>query len=368
LKIERIETIPFRIPLHAPVKWGKVGNKTAQEHVLVRVFAEGGLTGIAEATPRPLIYGETVPSVMHAIDKELGPRLLRHDAYDREGYWSAFDEVPWNPTAKGALDTAVYDILAQAAGVPLAQYLGGASAPVKISYMVGLGEVDATTNEALQIREKHGIDAFKIKAGKSSSQDIERIRRLREALGEQAMLYIDANQLYGAHEAVRTINRMAEHGLAMAEEPVSIHLVPHARKRVADQMVVPMLGDDSVVTIPDTLRELSLGALGVIGIKPPRSGMHRSTAILKLAEAHGLPVWIGSQGVSGIGTLASAAFASAFPNVIRYPADLGNYLRQADDLLATPIDLRDGQVHLPGGPGIGAAIDEKKLERFRSDR
>ena len=367
MKIERVEVIPFKIPYHTPVKWGKVGNKKAQEHVMVRVFAAGGLVGTAEATPRPLIYGETIPSVLHAIEKELAPRLMKHDAYDREGYWAAFDEIPWNPTAKGALDTAVYDILAQAAGVPLAQYLGGETAPVTISYMVGLGDVETTTKEALDIRTKYGVNAFKIKAGKSPGEDIERIRVLREALGPEAFLYIDANQLYSAHEAVRTINKMAEYGLAMAEEPVDIHLTPHARKRVADQMVIPMLGDDSVVSVSDTLRELQLGALGVIGIKPPRSGMYRSTAILKLAEAHGLPVWIGSQGVSGIGTLASAAFAAAFPNV-KYPADLGNYTRQEDDLLATPIDLREGKVRLPTGPGIGAIIDEKKLDRYRSDR
>lgn len=367
MKIERVEVIPFRIPYHAPVKWGKVGNKKAQEHVLVRVHAAGGLLGIAEATPRPLIYGETIPSVLHVIEKELAPRLMRHDAYDREGYWAEFDEVPWNPTAKGALDTAVYDILAQAAGVPLAQYLGGELGPVTISYMIGLGDVEATTKEALGIRDKHGVNAFKIKAGKSSAQDIARIRALREALGPEAFLYIDANQLYSPHDAVRTINKMAEYGLAMAEEPVAINMAPHIRKHVADQLTIPMLGDDSVVGIFDTLRELQLGALGVIGIKPPRSGMHRSMAILKLAEAHGVPVWIGSQGVSGVGTLASAAFASAFPNV-KFPADLGNYLRQEDDLLVDPVDLRDGKVHLPARPGIGVVIDAEKLERFRSDR
>jgi L-Ala-D/L-Glu epimerase len=305
--------------------------------------------------------------VLDSIAKHLGPRLMRHDAWDREGYWSEFDEIPWNPTAKGALDTAVHDILAQASGVPLASFLGGRPDPVTISYMVGLGEVDATTKEAVGIREKYGVNAFKIKAGKSAAQDIERIRVLRDALGPEAVLYIDANQLYSPHEALRTINKMAEYGLAMAEEPVPIHLSPVYRKQLADALAVPMLGDDSVVSVADALRELQIGALGVIGIKPPRSGMYRSTAILKLAEAHGVPVWIGSQGVSGVGTLASAAFATVFPNV-RYPADLGNYLRQEDDLLATPIDLREGKVHLPALAGTGVVIDDAKLQRYRTDR
>jgi L-alanine-DL-glutamate epimerase-like enolase superfamily enzyme len=366
MKIERVEVIPFRIPYSNPVKYGKVGNKKAQEHVLVRVHADG-LVGTAEATPRPIIYGDTVKGCAHAIETLLAPRLVQFDAYDREGYWDAFDEVPWNYTGKGALDTAVYDLLAQAAGVPLANYLGGAKNPVRISYMLGLGDVKTIVDEALGIRAKHGITAFKIKAGKVPKEDIEVVRALREHLGDDAFLFIDANQLYSPEVAVRTINKMADYGLAMAEEPVNCNLAPLYRRRVAEQLMVPMLGDDSVIGVNDTLRELQTGALGVIGIKPPRSGMFRSTQILKLAEAHGIPVWIGSQGVTGVGTLASGAFATAFKNV-KFPADLGNYLRQEDDLLATPIDLRDGHVHLPDGPGISAIVDEEKLNRFRSDR
>ena len=158
---------------------------------------------------------------------------------------------------------------------------------------------------------------------------------------------------------------MAEYGLAMAEEPVAVGLGSY-RKKVADAIAVPLLSDDSVMTLGDTRRELQEGAIGVVGIKTSRTGMYDSMRILHLAEAYGLPCWIGSQGVSGVGAIASAHFAAAFRN-IPFPADLATPLKQHDDLLATPLDFHDGKLHVPDTPGIGATVDEKKLAQFRLD-
>jgi L-alanine-DL-glutamate epimerase-like enolase superfamily enzyme len=103
-----------------------------------------------------------------------------------------------------------------------------------------------------------------------------------------------------------------------------------------------------------------------MGIKIARTGMYESMRIAHAAEAFGLPCWIGSQGVSGIGAVASAQFAAAFRSVT-YPADLSTPLKQQDDLLAHPIDIRDGKLHVPDVPGAGAEIDADKLAMYRLD-
>jgi len=364
MRIDRVEAIPFSIPLLIESRWGAHGRRNAQEHVLVRVHGASGAVGVAEATPRPTIYGETQASIAHVIARHFGPMLEGANPLDREGYWARFESIPWNPTAKGALDIAVHDLIAQELGVPLAELLGGQVRPVPISYLLALGETDDLLKEGMGVRERYGVTAFKIKAGQHPAQDIERFRLLREAFGPDAFLFIDANQLYTPEVAIRTINAMAEHGLAMAEEPVPVHLGAW-RKKVADAIPVPLLADDSAFSLVDVRRELQAGAIGVVGIKTPRTGLHQSLKIVHLAQAHGLPCWVGSQGVSGVGTLASAHFHAAASQAIPFPADLGNFLKQADDLLDPPVDLRDGKIHLPEGPGMGAHISEEKLARFR---
>ena len=367
MKIDKVEAIPFRIPLRKASRWGAHGKRDAQEHVLIRVYTSSGAIGTAEAPARPTIYGETQRSIVHIIRDTLGPMMIGRDPLDREGYQAAMAAIPWNLTAKGALDIALHDVAAQECNVSLARYLGGAVRPVEVSYMLSLnfesrGEFIAETE---RIKGETGITAYKVKAGNDADQDVENVKTLRELLGKQAFLFIDANQLYTPEVAVRTINRMTEYGLAMAEEPVPVGLGAY-RKRVADQICVPILADDSVFTLTDARRELQDGAIGVVGIKTSRTGIYDSMRIVHLAEAYGLPCWIGSQGVSGVGALASAHFAAAFRN-IPFPSDLSTPLKQQDDLLAAPIDIRDGKLHLPDTTGIGAIVDEQKLGRYRLD-
>jgi L-alanine-DL-glutamate epimerase-like enolase superfamily enzyme len=366
VKVERVEAIPFRIPLKKASRWGAHGKRDAQDHVLIRIYA-GGVVGTAEAPARPTIYGETQRSIVHIVRDVLGPMLVGRNAIDREGYQAAMAAIPWNPTAKAALDTALHDVAAQALGVSLARLLGGSVRPVDVSWMLSLNFAndEEFVQEALKVRDHYGIQAFKIKAGADPAGDITRLRMLREALGDRALLFIDANQMYTPEVAIRTINAMTEYGLAMAEEPVAVTLGAY-RKKVADATSVPILADDSVFSLTDVRRELQDGAIGVMGIKIARTGMYESMRIVHMAEGYGLPCWIGSQGVSGIGAVASGHFAAAFRSVT-YPADLSTPLKQEDDLLARPIDIREGKLHVQDAPGIGAEVDPDKLARYRLD-
>ena len=366
--IERIEVVPFSLPLLKPTKWGAASERHAADHVAVRVYSSSGAVGTAEAVSRPTIFGETQHSIVHIINDVFAPLLIGRDINDRVGYWNAIDNIQWNPTAKAALDIAIHDILAQEAGLPLGRYLGGDLVPIPISYMIALSGPEATVTEALQMKESHGINAFKVKAGKDWRVDVERVRLLREGLGPTAVIFIDANQLYTPTEAARALQMMSEYDIAMAEEPIPIHLA-RERKRLSETVNVPILSDDSVATIADIHRELDLGAIGVLGIKPPRSGIWRSMQAIAVAEIFGLPVWIGSQGVSDIGTMASAhVYAAGGSKRIPYPADLGTFLRQGELMLRDEIVIKNGEMHLTEKPGIGAEINDDILQKFRIDK
>ena len=112
---------------------------------MVQVTLNDGSTGVAEAPPRPTIYGETVYSITSIIEHELAPRVL---GVPLEKVQARLQEVKNNHTAKGALDMALHDALAQHKGISLAEQLGASLQPLKVSYILGIGDRDTVLAEA----------------------------------------------------------------------------------------------------------------------------------------------------------------------------------------------------------------------------
>src|SRR5690242_2323046 len=150
--IRSVEAIPFRVPFTVPRRWAR-GLLTHADHVLVRITTEDGIVGQAEAPPRPTIYGESQRGIVTAIEEWFG-RIL-----------SELASIAWNPTPKAAIDMALTDIRAQAAGVPVWRLLGGFSDRVPVSYRAPDLAIPEQVEACLDARERYGIDAFKIKVG-----------------------------------------------------------------------------------------------------------------------------------------------------------------------------------------------------------
>ena len=364
MKITRVEAIPFRIPYQAPLKWGLAGYLEAAEHVLVRVYTDAGIVGVAEATPRPTIYGESQASILHAVREWFAPMIVGLNPAETEKVWAKFETIHWNPTAKGAIDLALYDAVAKTRGIPLREMLGGFSDRVPLSWMLGIRSIFEMVEEAAN-RRAMGIKAFKVKVGLDPEKDIQVIKALRESLGPDVLLYADANMAYSVSTAIRTIRRMEEFGLAFVEEPVPAW-DQKGRLRVSRAISIPLMGDECVFTPQEAAKEIELGAIGIISIKTPRTGYTLSLKIVNMAETGGIPCLMGTQAETGVGTLASAHFGAARRNV-SYPSEISFFLSLKDDLLAEPIALKDGFIELPKLPGNGATLDEDKIKRYRMD-
>ncbi len=115
MKIVRTEAIPFAIPYAKPLKFAS-GEVHTADHVLVRVHTDDGLTGTAEAPPRPYTYGETQESIVAVIDKILAPQILGLTALEREAVQARLDRTVGNPTAKAAIDMALWTFSARPPG------------------------------------------------------------------------------------------------------------------------------------------------------------------------------------------------------------------------------------------------------------
>ncbi|MER6910368.1 enolase C-terminal domain-like protein [Streptomyces sp. NPDC000594] len=366
MKITGIETIPFAIPYRKPLRFAS-GEVHTAEHVLVRVHTDSGLTGTAEAPPRPYTYGETQESIVAVIDRVFAPQLLGLCALERETVHALLDRTVGNPAAKSALDMALWDILGQAAGVPVATLLGGWTDRMRVSHMVGFAPAGAMVTEALRIRETYGITTFKVKVGRRPyTDDVTACRALREALGPEAELYIDGNRGWTAAESARALREMADLGLTFAEELCPADDVL-GRRWLVGQCTVPFIADESATRPAEVTRELLGGSATAISVKTARTGFTASQRVLHQCEGLGVAVVMGNQIDGQIGTLCSVAFGAAHRSSTRHAGELSNFLDMSDDLLAEPLSIADGELRVREGAGLGIVVDPDKLARYRQD-
>lgn len=364
MKIERIEAIPYAIPYTHPLKFAS-GEVATADHVLIRVYTDDGVVGIADAPPRPYTYGETQESITAIIDKVFAPQLLGTEVLDRERIHAALGRTVNNHVAKGAIDIAVWDAIGKTLGTPVHKLLGGYTDRMRVSHMLGFRPAEELLDEALRFGENYGITTFKLKVGRRPlSLDIEACRVLRQGLGDGIEIYLDANRGWTANEALEVLRRTEGLNLTLLEEPCDAKEVM-SRKRLVDKSPIPVVGDESVPTAGDVARELLSGSCNAICIKTARSGFTEATQILGLCTGLGVDVTMGNQIDTQIGSLATVTFGAAHEASSRRAGELSNFLDMADDLLADPVQITNGTIAVRNVPGVGADIDEDKLAAYR---
>ena len=366
MKITRVEAIPFAIPYRKPLKFAS-GEVHVAEHVLVRVTTDDGVVGVAEAPPRPFTYGETQAGIVAVIDTIFAGQVVGLDLMEREQIHTRLSRTIGNPTAKSALDMAIWDALGQSLGYSVTELLGGYTDRMHVSHMLGFDEPAAMVAEAERMRDTYGITTFKVKVGRHPYRlDTAVVRALREGLGDDVELYVDGNRGWSASESARAMAEMADLGLTFAEELCPADDVL-GRRWLVQQLDVPFIADESVVTPAEVTREVLGGSATAISIKTARTGFTTSRRVHHLAEGLGVELVMGNQIDGQLGSLCSVAFGSAFELTSRRAGELSNFLDMTDDLLADPLEIHGGQLVARSGPGLGAVIDPDKLARYRQD-
>ncbi len=364
MKIERIEAIPYAIPYTHPLKFAS-GEVTTADHVLLRVHTDTGLVGVADAPPRPYTYGETQASIVAIVEQVFAPQVTGLDVLDRGKIHAVLNRTIHNQVAKGALDIALWDLMGKAMETPVHKLLGGYTDHMRVSHMLGFRPAQELLDEALRFGEEYGITTFKLKVGRRPlGLDIEACHVLREGLGEDVDIYLDANRGWTANEALEVLRRTEGLGLSLLEEPCDAKEAM-SRRRLVEKSPIPVVGDESVPTAGDVSRELLSGGCNAICIKTARSGFTEAQQILGLCTGLGVDVTMGNQIDTQIGSLATVTFGAAHEATSRRAGELSNFLDMADDLLAEPIRIENGTISVRDVPGVGAAIDEGKLAKYR---
>jgi L-alanine-DL-glutamate epimerase-like enolase superfamily enzyme len=365
VRITTVEAVPFALPYLRAPRFAS-GSVSAADNVLVRVHTDAGLVGQAEAQPRPYTYGETQTSIVQAVSGQLNEALTGVDPLRTELVAERCARVSGNQVARGAVDLAVWDLVGQILGCPCHTLLGGFANDVAAAHMVSFAEPAAMAEEAVEVRQRLGVKTFKVKVGRVPALDIAAVRAVREAVPD-ADLYVDANRGWAYEDAVRAGDELADLGVRAIEEPISVE-DRAGRRRLAERWVVPLVGDESCISLAHVDRALEEGAVRMVSVKTARTGFTESRWILDLCRARNVPVVVGSQYEGAIGAVATIAFAAAFAATASQPAEITNFLDLADDLVVGAPEIHAGRATVSPKAGLGVEIDEDRLTRYRLDR
>ncbi|KGQ22899.1 enolase C-terminal domain-like protein [Thermus filiformis] len=346
---------PYRLPLRAPLRWGRASELAELDHFLLTAELSDGSLGHAEVAVRPTIYGETPGGVLAALDY-LRPRLLGLDVEDTEAVRKVLEGLPYNFALKGAIDIALWEAWARSQRQTLPQVFPPARHRVRVAYILGIASEEEALEDARFAYER-GVRVFKVKVGRDLKEDLVRIQRLKEAFPD-ADLYADANQTLSPEEAIAYLRAWKEAGLLYVEEPLPVHQVT-ARARLKAEGVLPLIADDSVFTPDDLRRELELDTFHVLNLKPARTGFTWTLEMLALARDKGKRAMVGSQAQSGLGAYHSALMA--FQKGVTEPSELAFHLKVLEDPFHFP-PFREGWLYWEDL--VEAGFDQDALARL----
>ena len=366
MKITTVEAIPLAIPYRRPFAFAS-GKVTGADHVLVRITTDDGLVGHGEAPPRPYTYGETAASIVAAVRDLFTPVLVGADPFARERIRADLARTVANNAARGAIDVALWDLVGQACGQPVHVLLGHAADDVRVAHMIGLGTPAEMAADAVEMSDEYGVDAFKVKVGRDLGHDLVAVRELRRELGDAVELYADANRGWDADTAIVAARRLDDLGVTMLEEPNPADDVL-GRRRIVRESPIPIVGDESTITLGGVARSLLDGDSQSISVKVARTGFTDSAKIVGLCEGLGVTTMVGNQIDGMLGTVASTALGCGLRALARHPVEVTNHLLMTDDVLAEPPVIADGRASARQAPGLGVTIDLDKLAHYRVDR
>jgi len=370
VKILSIETIPVLTPIRPEFQIrGSLGFHAESPFVVLKIHTDEGLVGLGEVSCTPVWSGEDSVTATHVISSFLEPALKGEDPRDIERLTAKMRRaVAGHPFTKSGIEIGLWDILGKAAGLPIYRLLGGAirdRIPIKMS----VSGVDPKRAAGLATWAMNkGLKALKVKVGMAPGEDRARVSAVREAIGPSVRLGIDANGGWSVRIAIDSIRRMAdESNIYFAEQPVApvdVQWLAEVRRSVP----VPVMADESCYTLQDAMAVTKAGAADILSIYVGKGGgIGPARKMAAVAEAAGLTCTIGSNLELGIASAAMAHVATSTYGVgaEEFPCDILGPIAYEHDLLAEPIEYKDGSVKAPDGPGLGVELDEKALARYR---
>jgi muconate cycloisomerase len=367
LKIERVEVFGVAMPLVGEYKNAYL-SKSVVKSAVVRITASGGAVGYGNIDPTPGYSKESIDDSLRMLETRLAGLVTGMDPANVHMVLAKMESaVDGYLDAKAAIEMACVDLSARVAGMPVYTYLGGAVKDrLQFNAWIGILPPDEAAKETLQWKTQ-GFRSAKIKVGGNIEADRDRVKAIREAVGADFNLRIDANAGYDADTSIKLAGMVAPFNLQLFEQPVPADdIAGMARVRKAANAVgVPIMADESVLDHASLIRIIRMDAADIVKVKVMKQGGFLNTRrMIATAEAAGIRCVVGHGFGLGVNTMCEIMLAATSANVIDGLECVGP-LKTRDDIVTHKLDLTKGSIALPAGPGLGVTLDDAKLARYK---
>jgi L-alanine-DL-glutamate epimerase-like enolase superfamily enzyme len=360
VRITKVETIAVRSPMREPLVWPG-GTRHSASGLLVLIHTDEGIVGVGEAP------GPTLPTIRTIIDAELTQFLIDQDPLRVEWLVHRMEEFTRNWSGIGGyaiagIEIALLDIKGKALGTPVAELLGGFCRdriPV-VGYLF-IDSPEANAKKAGAFVDA-GYTELKLKVGRDFEQDHDTLAAIRDRVGGDVKIRIDANMIWSVPAAIKWIRGLERFDLQYVEQPVpdvDVRGLAQVRRSVA----VPIAADEACTDLRSALELIDADACDVLVVYPSEAGgLRRAHQIGAVAEAAGKWCTIGSWAELGVATAGNAHVVAASSS---YPfASDTHYPLQELDVLVDRLEMSDGLVEVPRSPGLGVELDPEAVQRL----
>ena len=361
MKITAVTATPIAIPLKRPFHW-RSGVQEGANLVLFTVETDAGATG----------YGESIcedPAAVESYGRLMARSFIGRSPGDveavlgelwRDGRWRFYPH--WSQQIASGIEVACWDALGKALGVPASTFLGGRVREEADFMAFPQGDTAEELARAATQLAAEGYRVVYLKVGRAHRDDEEIVAAVREAIGPEPLLRVDANEAWDVPSAVDAIRRLEAYDLDWVEQPIAAGNVSGLAS-IRHSVDTKIAADQAVHTTYELRAVLDQEAADVIVLGSHESGgLWRWRQMAYLAESYGIPMNRHACVESAISTFAALQVMACLPNVT-----LGNQVMHhllADQLVTTPIELTGGRVTVPDAPGLGFEIDLDAVERL----
>jgi L-alanine-DL-glutamate epimerase-like enolase superfamily enzyme len=366
-KIDRVEAWPINYPVAGHFKFFEAiqGRPAGRPAVVVKITTEDGAAGWGQSVPTQRWSYETLESVYTTIENYLGPALVGLDAFDFDGIHAQMGRSiapsfsTGQPICKAGIDLALWDVTGKLLKQTLAQRWGRQGKDrITLSWTLNPRTLDEI-GPLIEEGRRRGYRHFNVKVAPDPKFDLEMCRIVKRLVPE-GFLWADANGGYDVDTALAVAPKLADAGVAVFEQPVASNRLSGFRK-LKQQGALPIILDEGVVSTVDLEEFIQLGLLDGVAMKHARcGGLTESRRMIEILQREGL-MFLGS-GLTDPDLSLAAALALYGAYELNYPAALNGPQFLTSSILGQPLEVKDGQLAVPAGPGLGVQVDEEKLQ------
>jgi len=362
-RIAKVEVLPFSYPIRGHFKFF---TKPERPSALIKITCEDGAFGWGQSAPSPSWSYETPESVLSTIEQYLAPVLMGRDPFDIQGAHALMNRAiagsfsTGMPIAKAGIDLALHDLTGRLLKQSLAERWGRkALARLTLSWTVNPASLDETEQLVEQGRAL-GYKNFNVKVAPDPKFDIEMCRRVRK-LAPDCFLWADANGGYDETTALDVAPKLADAGVNILEQPLPANRLSGYRE-LKKQGALPILMDEGVVSSVELVEFIRLGLLDGVAMKPARTaGLLEARKQIEILLNEGL-LFLGS-GLTDPDVALAAAVQLYAAYGLKYPAALNGPQFLSGTCLRRALVVRDGEIEVPSGPGLGVEVDEQRVRK-----